>query len=115
MITIYYNNRCGKCRTALAAIEQTGEEYEIIEYLSDTPSIKELKAILSKLGLEPIDIIRTKESIYKEKFADKKYSNTEWLKILQENPILIERPIIVKNSCAVIGRSEDKLNEILNK
>jgi arsenate reductase len=115
MITIYYNNRCGKCRTALAAIEQTGEEYEIIEYLSDTPSIKELKAILSKLGLEPIDIIRTKESIYKEKFADKKYSNTEWLKILQENPILIERPIIAKNSCAVIGRSEDKLNEILNK
>ncbi|MEI6311126.1 MAG: ArsC/Spx/MgsR family protein [Bacteroidota bacterium] len=113
MISIYYNNRCGKCRTALAAIVETGEEYEMIEYLTDTPTVKELEKIVDKLQLEPIDIVRTKEPIYKEKFAGKNYTKKEWLKILHENPILIERPIIVKDHCAVIARSEEKLNEIL--
>lgn len=113
MISIYYNNRCGKCRKALAAVEKTGEEYELIEYLTDTPSIKELEIVLDKLQLEPIEILRTKEPIYKEKFATKKYSKKEWLKILHENPILIERPIIVKDHCAVIARSDEKINEIL--
>lgn len=114
MITIYYNPRCGKCRTALAAIEKTKEAFEIVEYLSDTPSIKELDQILQKLKLKPIDIIRSKEELFKEKFAVKKYSKKEWLKILHENPILIERPIIVRGNCAVIGRTEEKINEILH-
>jgi len=113
MISIYYNNRCGKCRMALAAVEETGEAYELIHYLTDTPSIQELEKVLGKLQLNPIDIVRTKEGIYKEKFACKNYSKKEWLKILHENPILIERPIIVKDHCAVIARSEEKLNEIL--
>src|SRR5579863_24025 len=94
-VTLYYNPRCSKCREALCMLEEKGIEPEIIEYLKTPPTEKELRDLLKKLGLKPMDIIRTKEPLFTEKYKNKKYSDTEWIKIMVKNPILIERPIAI--------------------
>jgi arsenate reductase (glutaredoxin) len=112
MIKIYHNPRCQKSRIALKYLEESGEQVKIIEYLKDTPSLKELKDVLGLLKLKPIDIVRKKEALYIDTFKNKSYTDAEWLKILVENPILIERPIIVKGSKAIIARDELSLKKI---
>jgi len=104
MIQIYHNPRCGKSREGLALVEQSGKPFEVILYLKDTPTLKELEVLVSKLQLAPIDIIRQKEKIWVESFKGKSYSNKELLQIMVDHPILIERPIVVNNNKAVIGR-----------
>lgn len=113
MITIYHNNSCSKSREALKAIEQSGNEFEIVRYLEDVPSVSELKAILTKLNLKPIAIVRKTEKVYLEKFKEKKLSDEEWVIALHENPILIQRPIVVDGDIAVVARSEDELDKII--
>lgn len=113
MITIYHNNSCSKSREALKSITQSGNEFEIINYLEQVPSISELQTILDKLQLKPIDIVRKTEKIYIEKFKGRELSDQEWLVALHENPILIQRPILVDGDIAVIGRSEDELDKII--
>src|SRR4051812_43797439 len=104
MITIYHNNRCTKSRCALELIEKKTKDFQVIEYLKIPPTEKEIKGILKKLGMKPEDIIRKKEPLFLEKFKDKKLTEEQWIKVLAKNPILIERPIIVKGNKAVIGR-----------
>tara|TARA_Y100000031_G_scaffold138382_1_gene164238 strand:+ start:493 stop:819 length:327 start_codon:yes stop_codon:yes gene_type:complete len=106
---IYYNPKCSKCRIAL---ERIGEA-EKIEYLKTPPSEDELKEILKKLNMKAKEIIRKKEPVFEE-FKNKDYSEEEWITILVDNPILIQRPIIVKGNKAVIGRTEEKLKEIID-
>lgn len=112
-VTLYYNPRCTKCREALCLLEEKGYEAEIIEYLKTPPTEKELKEVLHKLGLKPMDIIRTKEPLFAEKYKGKKYSDAEWIKILCKNPILIERPIAIEGSKAIVGRPPEKIITIL--
>lgn len=114
MLKVYFKSTCSTCRNALALIkENTDEEYELVEYMVETPSQKEIKEILKMLGLKAIDLVRKKESLYKTKYEGKKISNTEWIKILAENPILIERPIVVKDGKAIIGRPIERILEII--
>lgn len=113
MITIYHNNSCSKSREALKAIEQSGNEFEVVKYLEDVLSVAELKAILAKLQLKPIDIVRKTEKVYIEKFKGKDLTDEEWMIALHENPILIQRPIVVDGDIAVIARSEDELDKII--
>ncbi len=114
MLKIYFKSTCSTCRNALALIkEHTDEDYELVEYVRDIPSQKEIREILQMLGLKAEDLVRKKESLYKEKFAGMKLSNSEWIKILHDNPILIERPIVVKDGRAVIGRPIEKIIDIL--
>ena len=103
-ITIYHNSRCSKSREALLILEDNNCEVEIVEYLKKTPSKKEIKDILMKLGLKPIDIVRKKEELFIKNFSNKKFTDSEWIQIMIENPILIERPIIVDGYKAIIGR-----------
>ena len=105
---IYYNPKCSKCRIAL---EKIGD-VEKIEYLKTPPTKEELKKILNKLKMKAVEIVRKKEAAF-DKFKGKDFSNEEWIKILVENPILIQRPIIVKGDKAVIGRTEEKMQEIM--
>lgn len=112
MITIYHNPRCQKSRTALAHLEAKGEKIKVVEYLKNTPSEKELKELLSLLKLKPIDIVRKKESVYIEKYKNGNYTDSEWIKILVENPVLIERPIVVKDNSACIARDETTVNKL---
>ena len=113
MITIYHNNRCGKSRRALCILEEAGVPFKTVEYLKYTPSIEELTALLKKLKLKPHDIIRTNESVYIENFKGKTFTDEQWIKILHENPILIERPIVVNGNKAVVARPPEKVQEIL--
>lgn len=112
-ITIYHNNRCSKSRYALELIEKKTKELQVIEYLKTPPSEKELKDILKKLGMKAEDIVRKKEPLYLEKFKGKTLSEDQWIKILSKNPILIERPIVVRGNKAVIARPIENLKQIL--
>lgn len=113
MITIYHNNSCGKSRIALAELTKSAEDFEVVNYLEQVPSVEILKEIISKLGIKPFELVRTTENLYKEKFKGKTLSDEEWIIAMYENPILIQRPILVKGDLAVIGRSEDALDEFI--
>jgi arsenate reductase len=113
MITIYHNNRCGKSRDALAILSEKNVEFKVVDYLKSSIKSKDLAAILKQLNMAPIDLIRKGENVYIENYKDKTFSNEEWIQIMVNNPILIERPIIVNGDKAVIGRPPEKVLEIL--
>lgn len=110
-LVIYHNPRCTKSRETLALIEK--KKPEIVEYLKTTPSATELKALLKKLGLSVQEIIRKKEHLFIEKYKDKKLSDEKWIAVLVKNPVLIERPIVVKGNKAVIGRPPQNVLTLL--
>ncbi len=113
IFTIYHNPRCSKSRQALAILNDNNVEVEIKEYLKETPTEEELKLLLNKLHLKPVDIVRKDEKIFKEKFKGMEFNDWEWIKILIENPILIQRPIIIKGNKAIIGRPPELVKELL--
>lgn len=113
MIKIYHNPRCGKSREGLSLLEKSGKEFEIVRYLTEVPSFEELKSIINQLGIQPIELVRQKEEIWVSNFKDKKLSDEEIIKIMIENPILIERPIVINGNKAAIGRPPEKILEIL--
>jgi arsenate reductase len=110
---IYHNPRCTKSRATLALIKDAGVDVEIVEYLKDIPTRDELKLILSKLNLEPSQIVRKGEAIYKEKFKNSNFTEDEWITIMLEYPKLIERPIVVKGNKAVLGRPPENVIDLL--
>jgi arsenate reductase len=112
-ITIYHNPRCGKSREVLKIIEKLENvEIEIVEYLKNIPTKEELKKLLAKLNLKAEDIVRKNEALYKERYKGLQLNEDEWIKVLCENPILIERPIVVKNNKAVIGRPPENVYQL---
>ena len=113
MIKIYHNSRCRKSRAGLQFLEDKGIKSEVIEYLKDPITETELKDILVKLNKNPQDIIRTQEAVYKSDFKGKHFNDDEWVKILIENPKLIQRPIIVKEYKAVIGDPVENIEKLL--
>lgn len=114
MIQIYHNPRCGKSRNCLAFVEETKQDYEIIPYLTETPSFNDLKELLKKLNLKPAELIRTKEKIWIENYKGKDLSDDQIIQAMTDNPILIERPIVVKDGKAIIGRDLDKVASFLD-
>ncbi|MCB0650337.1 MAG: arsenate reductase (glutaredoxin) [Saprospiraceae bacterium] len=110
---IYHNPRCGKSRQTLALLEENNIHPDIILYLEDTPSRKELASLLEKLGMKASEIVRTGEQIFKDNFKGRTISEDEWLDILVEYPKLIERPIVVKGDKAVLGRPPENVLELL--
>lgn len=113
MLQIFHNPRCRKSRETLALIQDAGTEVEIIEYLNDVPSATELKAVIEKLGISPVDLLRKGEAIFKEQFKGKSLTNDQWIEAMVANPKLIERPIVVKGGKAVIGRPPEKVLDLL--
>lgn len=114
MIEIFHNNRCSKSRCALQYLEDSKLEFKIVHYLQDVPSIEELSILIKKLGLKPIDLVRKNESIYKEQLKNKSYSDAEWLQVLSENPILIERPIVIKGNRAIVARPPELVKNLFD-
>ncbi|HEX6829385.1 MAG TPA: arsenate reductase (glutaredoxin) [Burkholderiales bacterium] len=112
-LTIYHNPRCSKSRQALALLEERGINPVVVEYLRTPPTKAELKALLAKLGLRPAQVVRTGEELYKEKYRGRELSDEQWLDALVENPILLERPIVVRGGRAVLGRPPEKVLEIV--
>ncbi len=115
MLEVYHNPRCGKSRNCLAFLENNNLEYKIKPYLTETPTQKEIEDLLQKLNLNPIEIVRTKEKIWTENYKNKNLNDTEIIQAMVENPILIERPIVINEKQAIIGRDIDKLASFLLK
>ncbi len=113
MTKIYHNPRCRKSRETLQILENHKEAIEIVHYLDTPPTQKELSEVIKLLGITPIQLIRTNESLWKEQFKGKEYSDQELIQIMVENPKLIERPIVVKNGRAALGRPPENVKEIL--
>jgi len=111
---IYHNPRCSKSRQTLALIKQKGENPEIIEYLKERISIEDLGFLLGMLKIKPIELIRKNEQIWKERHNGKELTDDEIIMVMAENPKLIERPIVVKNRKAVIGRPPEKVLSLLS-
>ena len=104
MITIYHNTRCKKSREGLQLVENSGKEFQVREYL---------KALLTKLNMTAIQLVRKNEKIWKENFKGKDLSENELVRIMVENPKLIERPIVENETKAVVGRPPEEINNLV--
>lgn len=113
MIQIYHNSRCRKSRECRTFLENSGKEYEVVKYLEDVPTFEQLKSIIKKLGIKPIELVRHKEKIWITNFKDKELTDEAMIKAMISNPILIERPIVIIGARAVIARPLDKINAII--
>lgn len=113
-VKIYHNPRCSKSRQTLQLLKDQGVEPEIIEYLKTPPSAAELNDILNKLDMQPRDLMRKKEKEYKETGMDDDSLNREALiEGMVNTPKLIERPIVLANDKAAIGRPPENVLTIL--
>ena len=109
--TIYHNPRCTKSREALELLKAKGVEIKIVRYLITPPTYQELKDLLVKLNMRPMYILRKEEELYKKKFKGKYFTDDEWTKIMVENPILIERPIVVHRNKGILCRPPRRVLE----
>ena len=110
---IYHNPRCSKSRQTLSLIKEKGVEVEIIEYLKVIPSEKELRSIIKLLGIKPEKLLRKGEADYKENFKGKILSDEEWISAMVQYPKLIERPIVVSDNKAILGRPPENVLDLL--
>ncbi len=113
MISIYHNPRCSKSRQGLALLEESRKEFEIIKYLEDKLSIKKLEDIITKLDINPIDLVRKNEAIWKSDYRGKTLSDKEIIDAMVANPKLIERPIVINGTKAVVGRPPETILNII--
>ncbi|TVQ78833.1 MAG: arsenate reductase (glutaredoxin) [Flavobacteriales bacterium] len=110
--TIYHNPRCSKSREALSYLENNQLKYRVVRYLDEALTFEDLQEVLDKLDIEAIELVRTNEKIWKEQFADKELDEDEIIFSMLEYPQLIQRPIIVLNDRAVIGRPTNQIEEL---
>ena len=113
MITIYHNPRCSKSREGLCFLEEKNIPHAVVKYLDSGLTIEELTKIIDILKIRPIELVRTKEQIWKDNYKDKTLNDKDILKILSENPKLIERPIVTNGDKGVIARPFSKINDLL--
>lgn len=113
MIKIYHNPKCSKSREGLCMLQDLGSQVEIINYMKQPLSFNDIEELLKLLNIAPIDLVRTKETIWKEQFKDQNLTNNQIIQAMVDFPQLIERPIVVNNNKAVIARPTEKINEIL--
>ncbi|MCC8359027.1 arsenate reductase (glutaredoxin) [Salinimicrobium sediminilitoris] len=113
MITIYHNTRCRKSREGLEILKASGKDFEIREYLKQPLSEKELAALLQKLNMAPIELVRTEEKIWKENYRDRDLSDNELIRIMAEHPKLIQRPVVKTDTKAVVGRPASNIEDLI--
>lgn len=113
-IIVWHKPTCAKCRDAMVYMKDHAvmpDEWR--EYLVDVPSEEEIRDVLKKLNIPAVQLVRTKEKIYQEKFTGKKMTEAKWIKALHKYPILIQRPIVIIGEKAFFGRSEEDLQRLL--
>src|SRR4051794_3385758 len=114
-IIIYHNGECSKSRGALEILMEKGIPHQVRWYLADPLNKKELKALLKKLNIKASQLVRKSEELYKEQYEGKPVTEEEWLTILEENPALIERPIVAKGDKAIIARPPERIFKLLDE
>jgi len=113
-VTIYHNPRCSKSRQTLQLLNEQGIEPRIVDYLNSPPSVAGLKNILALLDMRPRNLMRKNESVYKESgLNDENLSDEQLIAAMLEHPVLIQRPIVLANGKARIGRPPESVLEIL--
>ncbi len=112
MVTIYHNPRCKKSRAGLEYLQTKTQDFEIVDYLKNPISYETIKDLLMKLNKKPHEMIRTQEAIYKQNFKGKNFADEEWIKIMEENPKLIKRPIVVRENKAIWGDPADEIDSL---
>ncbi len=112
-IKIYHNNRCSKSRNGLKYLQDKGIEPTVVKYLDEGVSVEELTDVLQKLGMKPMELMRTKEEIFRKEYKGRELSDEEWVEVMVNNPKLIERPVVVKGDKAVLARPTEKIDELL--
>jgi arsenate reductase len=110
---IYHNPRCRKSREGLAILKEMNLDFEIVEYLKNPPSVKELNELIKKLNIKPVELVRKNEAIWKENYKGKDLTDDEIIKAMAENPKLIERPIVITEHSAILGRPPEIIRTIL--
>ena len=110
---IWHNNRCSKSRCAVDLLVEKKVNFEEFKYLESTLEPKDIRDLLKMLGIKAEDLIRKGEPIFKEKYKGKSLSENEWIEAMIENPKLIERPILVNNGKAIIGRPPENVLQII--
>lgn len=114
MNRIYHNPKCSTSRKTLALLQERGVDVEVIEYLKTPPSREELSELLEKMGMKPSELLRRKGDLYAElDLANPKWTEEQILDFMVEHPILIERPIVVTDKGARLGRPVERVLEIL--
>ncbi len=115
-VKIYHNPHCSKSRQSLALLEESNANADVVHYLDNPPTAAELRSILSMLGLSPRDLMRKGESAYSDNnLGDDRVSESALIEAMVANPILIERPIVVANGKAVIGRPPERVLDVINR
>lgn len=114
-VKVLYNPDCSKCQEVKTLLEGESCSFETIDYLNGALTQDMLSGILTQLNLNAIDIVRKKEPLYIKKYEHQAFSNDQWIQILLQNPILIERPIIIDGEKAIIGRPPVLVLDFLNK
>ncbi len=115
VVKVLHNGNCSKSNAVLEYLDENGVPFEIINILEDPLTELEIKTVLKKLNQSVFHIMRKNENLYVEKFAGKNLSEEEWIKILAENPSLIQRPIIIKGSVAMLGRPVENVKYFIDK
>ena len=113
MIKIYHNPKCSKSREGLCLLNDLNKDVEIINYMTTAISYSELEEIIKLLDIKPIELVRTKESVWKDLYKDKNLSDKEIIEAMVAHPKLIERPIVINGNKAVIGRPTEKIEKII--
>jgi arsenate reductase len=115
MTKIYHNPRCAKSREALKLLEEKGIKAEVVKYMETPLTPAELEDVLTSLEMEPEELIRKGEKIWKEEYADKELEREEFLLAMIEHPQLMERPIVEHGEKAVVARPSTRINELFNE
>ena len=113
-VTIWHNPRCSKSRNAVTLLEEKGIEADVVKYLDTPPSTEELIAVLQMLGISARELMRTKEAIYKELNLKEETDEDKLIDAMVKNPKLIERPIVIKDGKAAIGRPIENIIDLLD-
>lgn len=113
VITLYHNPRCSKSRQALELLSENAQGVAVVEYLKQPPTADELRRLIKLLGVRAHDIVRTKEPEYKDAGLSPSSDDSEVIAAILQHPILLERPIAVCGSKALIGRPPEKVLEIV--
>ena len=114
MLKIYHNTRCAKSRAGLEYLQKKGHSPQVIQYLKSPFTETELEAILLKLDMEPEELVRTQEPLYKQKIKGKSFTEKQWIKIFIQNPQLIKRPIVVTQYKAILADPPELVDQILD-
>ena len=113
MLRIFHNPRCRKSREGLAFLKSCTTEFTIVDYISEGLTKSDLEEILLKTHLEPQQLLRTQEEVYRKELKGKDFTREEWIQIICENPKLLQRPMVIAKHKAVLGIPPEKILKVI--